>query len=119
VTMPIRQAWLESFAVDLDEVKNASRELNLKVQIVSRAPDQLGLIGSGRRGHCGASGRSGRTVRGAEQVAAGRRHQRTGGGAGAACAGRYTGRGRAAALELVGRSLDSAVARFLGRELSL
>ena len=40
MTMPIRQAWLESFAVDLDEVKNASRELNLKVQIVSRAPDQ-------------------------------------------------------------------------------
>jgi hypothetical protein len=41
VTLPIRQAWLESIAVDLDEVKNASRELNLKVQIVSRAPEQL------------------------------------------------------------------------------
>ena len=38
MTMPIRQAWLESFAVDLDEVKNASRELNLKVQIVPGPP---------------------------------------------------------------------------------
>jgi hypothetical protein len=42
VTLPIPQAWLEPLAVGLDEVEDASREFNLKAQIVSRPPEQTG-----------------------------------------------------------------------------
>jgi hypothetical protein len=38
--LPIPQGWLERVAAGLDEVEDASREFNLKVQIVSRPPDQ-------------------------------------------------------------------------------
>ncbi len=41
MTLPIPQAWLERVAVGLDEVEDAFREFNMKVQIVSRPPDFL------------------------------------------------------------------------------
>jgi hypothetical protein len=42
VTLPIPQAWLAALAVRLDEVEDACRKFNLKVQIVSRPPDETG-----------------------------------------------------------------------------